>query len=318
MEMNEIKRVEVVFFSGTGGTKRIAEAFISELKRRGKTVTLKNLGAGRMTESKGEMIQSEWVVQSAESAQSSPGNGSAEPELYLVVYPVYAFDAPKPVYYWAETIAKEAAGKLAAVISVSGGGEVWPNTGCRFNFCRRLEEKGLRVIYDNMMCMPANMMAEVSDHLAMQLIRAIPEKVDHTLNDIFSGRVKRTRHRKSPLRNYLTNLENQNSGRFAQELELAEDCKGCGWCARNCPMENIAISEQTRKPVFSDHCTICMRCVYGCPQHALHSKSSMVFKKGFDLDALERRMEGVALEPVEKCCKGIAFIGVKNYLLGKY
>jgi hypothetical protein len=60
---------------------------------------------------------------------------------------------------------------------------------------------------------------------------------------------------------------------------------------------------------------MCFRCVYGCPSHALHSKNFMVLKGGFDLAAVERRIQGVPLPPVEKCCKGWAWKGVRKYLL---
>jgi ferredoxin/flavodoxin len=296
---NGINQVEVVYFSGTGGTKRIADAYEKDLNQRNKIVTVKNLGAGEVDGSTEDRID-------------------GKTDLILLLFPVYAFDAPKPVYHWIESLDDSVAGKKVAVISVSGGGEVWPNTGCRNNCCKKLEGKGLEIVYDNMMCMPANMMAEVSDHLAMRLIRIIPEKVEQSLNDILTGRIKRTHFHKSPLRNFLTKMENENAGRFAQGLTVSQECTGCGWCAKNCPMENITIEKQTGKPLFSSRCTICMRCIYGCPNHALNSRSSMVFKKGFDLDAVEKRMEGVELDPVEKCCKGIMFLGVKDYLRNKY
>lgn len=299
MNQEERSSVQVVFFSGTGGTKRIAEAFEKELVKRNKTVEMKKLGAernfGAEAESAGERT-----------------------ELYILLYPVYAFDAPKPVYDWIEQLGKNHAGKNIAVISVSGGGEVWPNTGCRNNCCAKLEEKGMQIIYDNMMCMPANMLTEVSDHLAMHLIKVIPEKVNKALDDILSGQVKRTHFHKSSLRNFFSNMENKNAYKFAQDFTIGDKCNGCGWCAKNCPMGNIVISEETSRPEFLDQCIICMRCIYGCPLHAIKSKSSAVFKNGFDLDAIERRMEGVELESIEACCRGIMFKGVKDYLQNKY
>ena len=296
---NDVTNVRLVYFSGTGGTRRIADVFEKELARRNKAVEVENLGSGANSDFRSE-------------------KAAAEIDLYILLFPVYAFDAPKPVYRWIESLGDEVSGKRMAVISVSGGGEVWPNTGCRNSCCEKLENKGVRIVYDNMMCMPANMMVEISDHLAMRLINIIPEKVNGVLDAVLSGQIHRTRFHKSALRNFLTNLENKNAYRFAQELIISDECKGCDWCAKNCPAGNIMIDEQTHKPKFSDQCTVCMRCVYGCPLHAVSSKSSMVFKKGFDLDAVEKRMEGVELEPVEKCCRGIAWIGVRDYLLGKY
>lgn len=299
MEQGDINKVKIVFFSGTGGTKRIADSFEEELTKRNKVIEVINLGA---------------------KSKKFPAEGIAVEDiaLYILLYPVYAFDAPKLIYNWIESLGKNEEGKQIAVISVSGGGEVWPNTGCRNNCCTKLEEKGMKVVYDNMMCMPANMLAEVNDHLAMHLIKIIPEKVNKVLEDILNNQIKRTHFHKSALRNFLTNMENSNSNKFAHELIINDECKGCGWCAQNCPMSNIVISEVTSKPEFLDQCTICMRCIYGCPLHAIQSKIRVVFKNGFDLDAVEKRMQGIELDPIENCCKGIVFKGVKDYLLNKY
>lgn len=300
MDQENISKVRLVFFSGTGGTKRITDAFEKELTKRNKQVEVKNLDAGANDNSVIETDLDDF-------------------DLYILLFPVYAFDAPKPVYSWLDGLEERRDKKQRiAVISVSGGGEVWPNTGCRNNCCNKLEEKGFLVVYDNMMCMPANMMVEVSDHLAMRLIKVIPDKVNTILDTVLSNQIKRTHFHKSAPRKFLTNMENKNASKFAHELIISDECKGCGWCAQNCPMKNIVIDDQSHKPKFLDECTICMRCIYGCPIHAISSKSSFAFKKGFDLDAVEKRMEGVELEPIEKCCKGIAWIGVRDYLLNKY
>lgn len=299
MVQEEIHTVQVVFFSGTGGTKRIADSLEEELTKRNQTTKVKNLGTGTKDD-------------------SANGEVAHDIDLFILLFPVYAFDAPKLIYNWIESLGKNEEGKRIAVISVSGGGEVWPNTGCRNNCCTKLEEKGMKVIYDNMMCMPANMLVEGNDHLTMHLINIIPKKVNKALDDILNKRIKRTHYHKSRLRNCLTNMENQNSDRFAHTLIIHDECKGCGWCVQNCPMSNIIIREEGSRPQFQDRCTICLRCVYGCPIHAIQSKSRLVFKNGFDLDAVEKRMEGVELEPVEKCCKGIMFKGVKDYLLNIY
>ena len=297
-------RVQVVFFSGTGGTKRVAESFEKELLKRNLEVEVKNLGDPYQNNAPSE----------SEQNKIDP----TKTDLYILVFPVYAFDAPRLIYHWIESLGEQEEGKRIAVISVSGGGEVWPNTGCRNNCCKKLEEKGLKVIYDNMMCMPANMLAEINDHLVMHLINVIPQKVNKALDDILGNNIKRTRFRKSALRKYLTNLENKNANKFTESLSITDECKGCGWCVKNCPMGNIIMSQQTQKPQFLNQCTICLRCIYGCPFHAIQSKSSVIFKKGFNLDAVEKRMEGVELDPVEKSCKGLMFMGVKDYLKNKY
>lgn len=298
MEQEKRDKVRIVFFSGTGGTKKIADSFESELKKRNRIVSVLNLGTGSAARPASEIDQSEF-------------------DLTILLFPIYAFDAPQLIFNWIANLRNNELGKKFAVISVSGGGEVWPNTGCRVNVCARLEEKGVRVVYDEMMCMPANMLIEVNDHLAMHMINIIPEKVNKILEAILADEIHRSNFRKSKLRQWITRQESKHANTFPQMLIISEDCSGCGWCAKNCPMSNIAIDTETLKPVFSDQCTVCMRCVYGCPLNGIRSKSTLVFKNGFDLDAIEKRMVGVALEPIQKCCKGLMFIGVKDYLSPK-
>lgn len=299
--LKEVNRVRLIYFSGTGGTKKIAEAFEQELKSRGLAVMVKNLG---------ESIQ--------EKKDALPEQEIKDVDLNILVFPVYALDAPKPVYDWIGRVAGHESGRKAAVISVSGGGEAWPNTGCRNGCCKALENRGFQVVYDRMMCMPANVLAEMNDHAAMWLIKVIPQKVSRIVDELLEGKVRRTRYKKGFARNWLSRSERENSGKFAQGFEITDDCTSCGWCALNCPMSNIEISEQSSKPIFSDRCVICTRCIYGCPAQAIKAKGPLALKKGFDLDAVERRMKGVELEPVKKCCKGLIFKGVRDYLLDKY
>ena len=49
------------------------------------------------------------------------------------------------------------------------------------------------------------------------------------------------------------------------ELDAAR-CDQCQWCARECPMHNIALQPY---PVLGSQCIRCYRCLTGCPQKAL-------------------------------------------------
>lgn len=80
-------------------------------------------------------------------------------------------------------------------------------------------------------------------------------------------------------------------------------------------MNNIEMRDKT--PYFKDRCVMCFRCVYACPSKAIKSKSFQVLKNGYSLSDLEKRMEGVELELVEKCCKGILWAPMRRYLLDK-
>ncbi|MDD3168453.1 MAG: EFR1 family ferrodoxin [Eubacteriales bacterium] len=298
---NAVNSVRILYFSGTGGTKRFAEAFEKELKSRGITVFVKNLGES---------------LQEKKNAPAEQEIGAAD--LNILLYSVYAMDAPRPVYDWIGSVTGQEAGKRIAVLSVSGGGEMWPNTGSRSDCCKALEDRGFRIVYDRMLCMPANVMVNYSDHLVMHLLNVIPRKVTQIVEELLAGRVRRTESKKGFFCKKLSRVERKNSYQFAQKFQIADQCTGCGWCEQNCPTRNIEIPESASKPRFKDQCVICMRCVYGCPTNAIKVKGNFVLKNGFDLSAVERRMKDVELAPVEKCCKGLLYKGVKEYLLDKY
>lgn len=276
-------------------------AFENELKERGLTVVVNNLGMS-LQEKKDAVEEQEYK----------------EMDLNILIYPVYAFDAPKPVYDWIGSVTGQETGSKIAVLSVSGGGEMWPNKGCRNDCCKALEDRGFEVVYDRMLVMPANVFLEYSDHVVMRLLKAVPEKTSRIVDDLMTGKTCRTRFRKGPVLRWISKTERQNAGKFAQGFEITNDCTSCGWCVRNCPTQNIEIPETAGKPRFSDRCIICTRCIYGCPGKAIRSKSAVALKSGFNLEAVEQRMRGVELQPVEQCGKGWLLKGVRDYLMNKY
>jgi len=291
------KRVLVVYFSGTGGTRLAAEGFESALKGRGCEVVLHSLDSREFRQNRDRY--SDLVKQL---------------DLVLVIYAVHAMDAPEPVYGWISAM-PEGKGLKTAVISVSGGGEVFPNTSCRVAVIKALERKGYSVPYEEMLVMPSNWITQGSDHVVMHVLNKLPEATARICDELLAGKSKRSRFRLSTrLLMPLSKLEKKQTAMFGRNLEAEDSCSGCGWCMESCPMENIRL--ESGRPVFGEQCIICLRCIYGCPAKAIKARkwSFVVVKSGFDLEAVRRRMEGVELEPVDKCCKSHVWAGVKNYL----
>lgn len=48
---------------------------------------------------------------------------------------------------------------------------------------------------------------------------------------------------------------------------VSDACTGCGKCAKNCPVNGIAMKDG--KPVWTGACTHCMACICGCPAAAI-------------------------------------------------
>ena len=108
-------RVRIVYYTGTGGTGMAAECMADFLRKANWEVTMQRLMAGA-PEVLGDF------------------------DRLIVMFPVYAFNAPEPVISWVDGL-PACPGKQAAVISVSGGGEMCPNTACRHKTIKKLEQK---------------------------------------------------------------------------------------------------------------------------------------------------------------------------------
>lgn len=288
--MRDIKTVHIVYFSGTGGTARIAESF-----------------------EKGFLEHKIGVIKTVLNTKVY-----LEPnaDLLVILFPVYAFNAPKPIDEWINR-ASAGNGRPAAVISVSGGGEVMPNTACRVDVIKRLEKKGYSVCYESMFVMPSNIFISYGDELSALILRVIPHKTERIVSDILSG----NRNRIKPL--FIDRLNSKSGiiekklfGKiFGKSLKTNDQCVGCAWCANKCPRGNITMLD--RKPVFGNKCVICLCCVYGCPKKAIVpgiGKSSVI-KEGYNLKEVESRTnQQTDFPPVTHIAKGFLFKGVRKYL----
>jgi len=288
----------IVYFSGTGSTKRVAETF-------------RELFDARAIYA--EVYPLDLSVQNAPTTEWD--DVIRDTKLLLVVYAVHAFDAPVPIYDWIEDLpfGNEIP---TVVIAVSGGGNIWPNTLCRASCIKALEEKGYEVFYEEMLVMPSNFMIKTNDDLSMWLLKTIPVKAGRIIDDAIAGK----RHRTGfvfggKFIRSISRMEKNWAELFGLALMVSGSCDGCGWCAENCPRNNIEVVDG--RPVFSNQCMICMRCVYGCSLKAIYSDRYQycILKDGYSLEMIEEKMKGKELKSVEKCSKGLLWLGVKRYLL---
>jgi ferredoxin/flavodoxin len=294
------KRILIVYFSGTGGVRLVADNFERTLTEAGCTVVKHSLDLCEFKVNRDSYTK---LVETMDRV--------------LLIYAVHAMDAPKPVYNWINCI-PEGSNLQVAVISVSGGGEVWPNTSCRVSVIKALGRKGYLIDYDRMMVMPSNWISKGSDHAVMHVLNKMPTRVKEISIELLSGQ-KRSSHFKLSTRLLIpiSKLEKKQAHIFGKGLCTTDSCTGCGWCEKNCPNENIVL--ENKKPIFGNSCIICLRCIYGCPNKSIKAKIAnfVVIKTGFDIAEVIKRMTGVPLEPIEKCCKGPLWLGVRNYLLDK-
>ena len=283
-------RYTLAWFSGTGGTERIGRRLAGCLEATGGTVQTIRLRTGEPS--------------------------ACEPHDRLVVlFAVHACNAPEPVYAWLDAL-PPASGTKAAVLSVSGGGEVSPNTACRLGCIRRLERKGYRVDYEDMLVMPSNWIVATKEPLSRMLLDVLPRRLSRIAGDWAAGIEKRL----IPggfdrLLSRLGLMEQHMAHHFGHRIRVTDACTGCGHCAAVCPHGNIQMTD--KRPAFSGRCLMCLGCIYACPVKALQPGTAkwVVIPGGYDLAALERL--GPPQEPVDvlSLTQGYLWSGLRKYLL---
>jgi ferredoxin len=292
MEMpREINKVKVAYFSGTGSTALVADTLEKELTGRGLSVTKSEIRAGNLPSDDKE-------------------------DLLILLFAVHALNAPGIVYEWIGSLPNNNRPVPAAVISVSGGGEMTPNTACRVSSIRRLEKKNYRIIYEKMVVMPSNWVVKTDDGLAIRLLEILPLKIGCIADDLQAGIVRRTKPKfLDRIFSRIGEIEKARAKFFGQKIRVNENCNGCGWCAKRCTANNISMSDN--RPTFGRECFLCLKCIYGCPNKALIAGTFrfIILKDGYDLKDLEKRMKGIKPAPVEDLAKGYLWKGVREYLL---
>lgn len=286
----DFKSANLVYFTGTGGTARVADAFERSFLKRSITVQRTELKAATSPVVFGDVL--------------------------VLLFPVYAFNAPKPIMEWLEKI-QSVKDRSAVVVSVSGGGEISPNTACRTATIRLLEKKGYTVIYEKMVVMPSNFLIGFDESLCAMVLHATPVIVDKVVVEIMEGKRRRTApYGIDRIASKLGYFEVLGGSIFGRRLKVNDKCVDCGWCEKLCPLDNIKINNG--KHIFGNACVICLRCVYGCPQRAIEPGFGkfVVLPEGFNLGKVESRMDHLTVYPRISKTTGHTWLrGVRDYLI---
>ncbi len=286
------QEINIVYYSGTGGTKRVAKCFETACQQVGYKTSIHRL------------FQNVAFLHTGKA-------------LLLLIYAVHAGNAPEPVYKWIDSLG-DVSSVPAVVISVSGGGEVIFNTACRASVIKRLEKKGYQVCYERMLVMPSNWIVATKKPLAQMLLDVLPKKVMKIVDDMEKGTIRRTKPLLlDRLLSRMGELEKIGAKSFGKRIQVSKRCIGCGWCVTHCPAGNITLKSD--KPEFGNECHLCLACIYGCPHNALSPGIGKFFViyEGFDL----RDYEGMRVlsddVDIEMMARGYLWRGVRDYLLDR-
>jgi len=249
--------VLILYFSGTGNTKFIAERIGAELRER-----------GHPTESR-----------SVE--RFDPGEMDSY-DFLVFGYPVYGYDMPDFLkgYVKRASLPKTRGVFLYSTLGYNGG-----------NALRRaaelFEDNGFLVVGSTEFSMPGNdglILMEKTSRAARevlatdygdleefnQAIREIGERIE----ELKEGGIREENvvlpERKliyllvTPLMKVLFRLLKRI---FVKRFRADEDCINCGICEEICPANNISLEEG--EVHFGNDCYLCLRCVNQCPVEAI-------------------------------------------------
>lgn len=288
--MNTYSNIKIAYYSGTGGTEMAAKSFQDHLETEGHICTTEKITDGRYY-------------------------SQSDHDLLLLLFPVHAFNAPAAVYKWIDSL-DTVNHVSAAVISVSGAGDVCPNTACRISSIKRLTKKGYQVKYERMIVMPSNWVAPAPNPLPYLLIRALPVAVEQISWELLSGVYKKDR----PLWidrifSMLGKMETSGGHYWGKRIKVREHCTKCGWCAKHCPAGNITMLQG--RPTFKEQCHFCLKCIYGCPSKALQPGTCkfVVIKEGYNLKEIIKKSPQNQQIPMKDLKVGFIWLGVKKYLM---
>ena len=265
----EIKNINITYFSGTGGTEKIAFIAQKYLVENNKTIEIHSINKNYL---KNANISNDKI------------------DLIILFFPVYAFDSPQIIYDWCKLLPK-GNNLPVMVVSISGGGEVSQNSACRIGIMKKLKKKGYFVFYENMVKMPSNFLVETPEKEALKLIMELPNTIKTILDKALSGK---ERHKKPEFTGrvitFLLKIEKTAIWLFGKSLKVRPACTKCNWCVNNCPKNNI--ENRNDKIIFKFNCEGCLKCIYGCPFNVIYTKifSFIILKNGYSIKELEEKI----------------------------
>lgn len=190
-------------------------------------------------------------------------------------FPVYAFGIPRICRRYLNKIATFPETKKVIVIITAGKKD---EAGFSVDQCEKiLLRKNCDIIYSAVVEMPINWttyMNPPSEIEARQIIEAGISVAHEICNNILRGIQK----------HHIFNVP-QNYGRWGlyreyymfkyfglqnlwRSFKVYSGCNGCGICEKICPTGSITI--KNNRPLWSNSCEQCMRCVNYCPKKAIY------------------------------------------------
>ena len=190
---------------------------------------------------------------------------------YLIAfYPIYGFNAPKPIIDYVKKIQKTNEKKLCLVMKNSGEHLFW-NNGSSLYMQSLLKRRNIDLVSEYHYLMPYSFIFKHTDYMAYRMITTTEELIKLDMQDFLEGKyVKIRRFFMDRPFAFILRIQwwgGRFNGRF---YKIDNDkCIKCLKCIKDCPAHNIKYEDGKFK--FGKKCLMCQRCSMYCPKDAFKS-----------------------------------------------
>ncbi len=231
-------------FSGTGNTLKVAKECAEKCEEAGAETTVCRLIKGKTYPSISDF------------------------DTAVVSYPVYGFNAPKPVLEFMKTL-PDLKGKKVYFLMTSGE-PLKLNNAAAARPWATVRKKGGEPSGSFRFVMPYNIIFRHSDKMAALMWQTALERLPAVASIIANGE-------KSGLGaglgkrfvSRIVSIEHPAFPLIGRGFKVTKDCVGCGKCATLCPQVNIKMAGG--RPKFGKECAGCMACSFSCPVDAVRT-----------------------------------------------
>ncbi len=236
-------KIALVYFSGTGNTRKCVRATAKALEDERQETTLFDLEKT----SKIDLSSFDCLV---------------------IGYPIHAFNAPKIILDFAQGMASLSKNAPVYVVKTSGEGlRLNDYSSARLKILLKRNGYCLRGEFHYLM--PYDMVFRHTEDMAFRMWETAKKLIPLDAREILQDgerEWKPTLLSKGLLS--LFRIEQKASGLIGKTFWADDKCIRCGLCVRNCPTKNITMDDSGIH--FSTKCLLCSRCAFSCPKDAIH------------------------------------------------
>lgn len=232
-----------IYFSGTGNTKRVLDV------------------------AKNCFISRDYEVSEIDVTKDNPLSLD-DFDCLVVFYPIYAFNAPKPIIKFVKKI-KKSNKKIPCIIMKQSGEHLFWNNASSIYLTRLLKRRNIIVLNEVHYLMPYSFVFRHSDYMAYKMNNIMEKLVPIDLERFFNNEgIRPKRFFLDSLFAFIFRIQ-WLGGRLNGHLYKVDynKCIKCMKCVNNCPSKNIIYKDDKFK--FKGNCLMCQRCVMYCPNKAI-------------------------------------------------